>query len=118
MSKKRFQTTSDQLSKYKNNLYPIIETIVTSSNFQLLEISFVRENEINYLRTTIMHPEHQVTLDDCEAVSKQISKELDLQETLPFSYTLEVQSAGIENETISGDSHAFTLKDLGLVIKS
>lgn len=118
MNKKKFQITSEQLSRYKNKLYPIIETVVNASDLQLIEISFVKENAMIYLRITIMHPDRQITLDDCEAVSKQISKELDSKEVIPLSYTLEVQSAGIENETISGDSHAFTLKDLGLVIKS
>ena len=37
-----------------------------------------------------------MTVDDCEAVSRQVSRILDVEDPLPERYTLEVSSPGIE----------------------
>ncbi len=118
MKQKKSKITNEQLTRESKNLYPIIEPVITASGFRLVEISFVSENEVNYLRITILHPDHSITVDDCEFISRTVEKELDSKGNIPFSYLLEVQSPGTDNELMDESRHTFTLKDLGLVIKS
>ncbi|MBI3590523.1 MAG: hypothetical protein HY094_03985 [Candidatus Melainabacteria bacterium] len=116
--KRELNKTRQDLNKYSKELQPLLENIVASVGFQLFEFSFLRENHINYLRIKITHPGRKVTLSDCEIVSKQIGKEFDQNDPIPFPYTLEVQSPGIDKEFTNESEHMFTLKDLGLVVKS
>ena len=109
------QRSNQELMWHIKNLEPTIEKTVSSLGFSLVNISFVNENGANYLRITIMHPEHPVFLDDCELVSKKIEKELDNKNLISFSYLLEVQSPGIEKELTQ--KHEFVLEKLGLTIK-
>lgn len=97
------------------NLQPTVEKAVDSLGFRLVNISFVNENSTNFLRLTINHPEHSISIDDCELVSKKIEKELDNKNLISFSYLLEVQSPGIEKE--ANQKHEFVLEKLGLTIK-
>lgn len=83
------------LNQYSNQLQPVLEQLVADLGYQLLKLVFVCENHINYLRLTILHPDHLISLDDCELVSKAVEKELDKKDLIPFSYTLEVESPGI-----------------------
>lgn len=44
-----------------------------------------------------------VTLEDCAEVSRRTSQALDLEDVVPFAYTLEVSSPGLERELSSAD---------------
>lgn len=92
---------SSLINKFKAE----IKDIVSQMGLDLYNLSFIRENNINYLRVTICHTDRNTSLSDCELVSRTIEKFLDTKELIPFSYTLEVQSKG-------------ALSGLGLVIKS
>ena len=116
--KRELNKDKQDLNKYSEELKPLVGNVITGLGFQLFELSFVRENHINYLRITITHPERKVTLDDCEVVSKKFGKEVDQNNSIPFPYTLEVQSPGIDRKLANESEHMFTLKDLGLVVKS
>lgn len=117
--KKEKQVDNYTLSKYCKELFPILESTVDKLGFHLFELSFVKENNTNYLRLTIKHSEHEISLDDCELVSKQVEKELDSRDLIPFPYTLEVQSPGInKSKEIKKDEHEFILENLGLTVKS
>lgn len=41
-------------------------------------------------------PEESVSIEDCEQVNREISTILDVEDPLPFSYTLEVSSPGLD----------------------
>ena len=111
------QINNQELSKHSKGLMPLFGKIVSELGFHLLELSFINENQTNYLRLTILHPDRQISLNDCEMVSKGIGKELDLKNLIPFSYILEVQSQGIDRDT-KKDEHEFVLKSLGLTVKT
>ena len=123
-NKNQFNKASkEELNKYSNLLKPIISSRVLSMGFNLNEVMFIRENHTNYLRITIGHIERGIALDDCEVVSKVLGKELDEKDLIPVSYILEVQSPGVETKNeaskqSSEEEHYFTLKDLGMVVKS
>ena len=48
------------------------------------------------LRIVLDHPDRLVTVEDCAAVSRQVSRVLDVDDPLPDRYTLEVSSPGWE----------------------
>ena len=118
--KREKQVSNQEMVKYSSSLHPKIKKIVANLGFDLLEVLFTRENHTNYLRITISHPDHLVTLNDCELASKEIEKELDKEDPIPFSYLLELQSPGINKRTVDNNSieYSFKLENLGLVIKS
>lgn len=116
--KKKNQVSSEQLSKYSKDLYPIIDSVVASLGFKLQKISFVNENQISYLRITISHTECKISLNDCEITSRKVEQEIETHNLIPFSYTLEVQSPGSDSDSTHEANYSFTLKDLNLVVKS
>lgn len=69
--------------------------IVTSLELELVEVEYIKEGANWYLRVFIDKPEG-VDLDDCQAVSEQLSKLLDEKDPVPNPYILEVSSPGIE----------------------
>jgi ribosome maturation factor RimP len=68
---------------------------VEKRNFELVDLEFVNEAGIWYLRYYI-DKDDGITLDDCQEVSKEISRKLDIIDPIPFSYSLEVSSPGVE----------------------
>ena len=110
--------TGEDLIFYERKLFPLVEETVLAMGYKLLTLSFECENMINYLRVTIFRPEHLITLNDCELVSRKFASALDEKDLIPFSYTLEIQSSGIENKTDNEISHEFVLDKLGITLKS
>lgn len=117
MSKKSKKISKEELDKYLRELKPIVEKIVRRLEFVLVELLFVSEHNTNYLRLTISHPEHNVFVDECELVSKEVEKELDLKNYISFPYVLEVQSPGPREESKEEKTHEFVIENLGLTVK-
>jgi ribosome maturation factor RimP len=61
--------------------------------FELVELEFKAGGDLLRLYIDI---ERGVTVDDCEAVSRQVSGILDVEDPIPGRYTLEVSSPGID----------------------
>ena len=85
------------------NRYEIIEKITplienTAMRFGLVpvEIEFVKENHRWFLRIFLYSRERDITLDDCENVTRSIEDFLD--ELIPVKYNLEVSSPGLERK--------------------
>lgn len=73
----------------------------TSRNgVQFVQLEVVGSKRNPTLRIYIDRPEG-VTLDDCSAVSAAIEAELDADDFIPYSYTLEVSSPGLERALYS-----------------
>ena len=108
-----------KLEEYVNSLRPMIKELVNNLGYELLCILFSYENQNNCLRLKIKHPERPISLNDCELVSKQIEKELDLKDSIPFSYTLEVESPGINYSNPGKEfTNQFEISTLGITVKS
>lgn len=69
--------------------------ITEKHGYELVDVEFVKEGAHWYLRLYIDKPEG-VGLDDCQAVSEEIGKELDRVDPIEQSYFLEVSSPGLE----------------------
>ena len=116
--KNRQMINTAELSRYKSLVCPVIEKVVRELKFYLVEASFINENQTNYLRLTIMHEEHPVSIQDCEIVSRNVGKELDSSNLIPFSYVLEVQSRGAITASPQNPVHEFVLEKIGLTVRS
>lgn len=88
--------------------------IAQGLGLELWDIQFVKEGSTYYLRIFI-DKDGMVSIDDCEAMSRGIDKELDRADPIEQSYCLEVSSPGIER-SLTKDWHFE--KYLGKNIKS
>lgn len=79
----------------RESLLEIIEPVVETEGYELVELEYAREGGW-ILRLFIDRPEVGVGLDDCVALSRQISAFLDANDSLPdVAYSLEVSSPGV-----------------------
>ena len=116
--KRENHISNKELAIFSSNLKAVLEPVIASLGFTLLDVLLVKEFESIYLRITIEHPDRLITLDDCQAVSRETEKELDKKDPIPFQYILEVQSKGIDSDPVIETKHEFILDKLGLVVKS
>ena len=75
---------------------PLIENTAMRFGYIPIEIEFVKENHRWFLRIFLYSKEKDVTLDDCEKVTRSLSDFLD--ELIPEKYNLEVSSPGLERK--------------------
>ena len=80
----------------QQQLTTLLGSSVTSLDLELWAIEIIGRANRSTLRLVIDHPDRPITVDDCEAVSRQVSRILDIEDPLPERYTLEVSSPGIE----------------------
>ncbi|MCR4440929.1 MAG: ribosome maturation factor RimP [Peptococcaceae bacterium] len=69
--------------------------VVEKRGMELVAVEYVKEGGSWYLRLYI-DKEGGVDLEDCQAVSGEVSELLDRTDPIPHSYFLEVSSPGIE----------------------
>jgi ribosome maturation factor RimP len=69
--------------------------IVEGLNYELVDVEFIKEGANWYLRIYIDKP-GGITIDDCQAVSEQMSDILDKKDPIEQGYYLEVSSPGLE----------------------
>ena len=82
----------DILEKIK----PLVENTAMRFGYIPIEIEFVKENHRWFLRIYLYSKEKDVTLDDCEKVTRSLSDFLD--ELIPVKYYMEVSSPGLERK--------------------
>lgn len=75
---------------------PIIENTAIRFGYIPIEIEFIKENHRWFLRIYLYSREKDVTLDDCESVTRSLNDFLD--ELIPVKYYLEVSSPGLERK--------------------
>jgi ribosome maturation factor RimP len=73
----------------------IAETLALESGLELVDLEFRREGRGWVLRLFIDQP-GGVTLDDCAAVSRELGDQIDVEDLIPWRYTLEVSSPGLD----------------------
>lgn len=75
---------------------PLIENTAMRFGYIPIEIEFIKENHRWFLRIYLYSKDKDVTLDDCENVTKSLNDFLD--ELIPVKYYLEVSSPGLERK--------------------
>ncbi|MFL0195910.1 ribosome maturation factor RimP [Clostridium sp. WILCCON 0269] len=81
-----------------------IKPIVNNLDFELYHLEFKKEGNNNYLRIYIDKKEGNISLEDCETVSRAVSDILDREDPIKDPYYLEVSSPGIER-ILDSDEH-------------
>jgi ribosome maturation factor RimP len=69
--------------------------VAESKGLELVEVQYAGEGGRRYLRVFLDKP-GGISLDDCEAVSRELDRVLDDADFIPHSYVLEVSSPGLE----------------------
>ena len=79
---------------YEARTEELILPILERMNFELVDVEYVKEGGIFYLRAYI-DKEGGITVNDCEAVAREMNVLLDEKDFIPDSYTFEVSSPGL-----------------------
>src|SRR5687767_11650184 len=80
----------------------IAERVARSRGLEIWDIQSRRETSGHVVRVFIDRPgpaatpEDSVSIEDCEQVNREIGTILDVEDPLPFTYTLEVSSPGLD----------------------
>ena len=80
----------------------IAERVAASRGLDVWDVQSRREATGHVVRVFIDRPgpaatpEESVSIEDCEQVNREISTILDVEDPLPFAYTLEVSSPGLD----------------------
>jgi ribosome maturation factor RimP len=83
-------------------LRAIADRVAASHGLEIWDIQSRREATGHVVRIFIDRPgpaatpEESVSIEDCEQVNRELSTILDVEDPLPFSYTLEVSSPGLD----------------------
>lgn len=77
-----------------DSLWALIEPVLEPEGVELVEIEFTQEGGRWILRIYI-DAQGGVNLDDCEAISRQVSALLDIHDPIRHRYNLEISSPGI-----------------------
>ncbi len=83
-------------------LRAIAERVAASRGLEIWQIQSRREAVGHVVRVFIDRPgpsatpEESVSIEDCEQVNREISTILDVEDPLPFAFTLEVSSPGLD----------------------
>ncbi|MFW5959982.1 MAG: ribosome maturation factor RimP [Chitinivibrionales bacterium] len=83
------------MEKKVREIEPVIQEKVASLGYELVDIKYIRAGSKSILRVFV-DGDNGITADDCEAVSKEISLLLDVENFSSSGYTLEVSSPGID----------------------
>lgn len=82
---------STRLEQLQTLLAPVIESL----GYQCWGVEFISQGKHSLLRVYIDHADG-IGVTDCEKVSKQVSAILDVEDPIPYEYTLEVSSPGMD----------------------
>ena len=77
---------------------PLVEPITAELDLILWDIRFLKEGATWILRVVIDREDQPVSINDCVAVSRQLSPILDEADPIDQSYCLEVTSPGADRE--------------------
>jgi ribosome maturation factor RimP len=101
----------------------IAERVAAARGLDVWEIQSRRETRGHVVRVFIDRPgpaataEDSVSLEDCEHVNRELGTILDVEDPLPFAYTLEVSSPGLDRPLRDeGDYRRFTGRLAKLVV--
>jgi ribosome maturation factor RimP len=87
---------------HRADLDKILQPAVQAAGSDLLGCEFISQGRHSVLRVYIDRPTG-VTVEDCEAVSNQVSTVLDVEDLIKGDYTLEVASPGLDRPLFNAE---------------
>jgi len=86
----------EEMRKGPANIETLVRGVVEAMGYELVGVEYLTgQPGGNLLRVYIDQPEG-ITLDDCSAVSHQLSGVLDVEDPIPGNYNLEISSPGLD----------------------
>ena len=83
----------------RTRLRELVEEVVEGQGYELVEVELKGAGNQSVLRIFIDKSDG-VSLKDCELISHQVGTVLDVEDLIPFSYTLEVSSPGLDRKLV------------------
>ena len=80
--------------EYEQKTEGLLLPILEKHNFELVDVEYVKEGSGWFLRAYI-DKEGGITVDDCEAVAREMNPILDEMDYIDGSYTFEISSPGL-----------------------
>ncbi|MBI2974507.1 MAG: ribosome maturation factor RimP [Deltaproteobacteria bacterium] len=74
----------------------VITPVISRLGYDLVDCEYAKDRGRWVLRLFIDKPDGAVSLDDCSKVSRSLEGVLDVENTVPTSYFLEVSSPGLD----------------------
>lgn len=86
------------MSKIEQLALEIAQPIAESLGLEVVEAEYKKEGSDYFLRIIIDREDGYIGIDDCEAVSKRFSEQLDKKDPIKPPYILEVCSPGLDRK--------------------
>ena len=83
----------------RDRIHQLAQQVIESQGYELVEFELKGGGKHSVLRVFIDKPSG-ITHQDCELVSEQLGTVLDVEDLIPFSYTLEVSSPGLDRKLV------------------
>jgi len=93
------------LASLEERLTEMLAPSVEDLGYELVGIEYVRAGKHSTLRVYI-DQEEGILVDDCAAVSRQVSAIMDVEDPITNEYTLEVSSPGMERPLFNASQYA------------
>jgi ribosome maturation factor RimP len=90
---------SDRRLSLQTRITELAEQVAASMGLEVILVEIKGDGNRSIVRVFIDQPSG-VTLDDCERFSKRFSVTLDVEDWIPFTYTLEVSSPGVNRPLV------------------
>lgn len=74
----------------------MVEDTISALGIELWGVDYAPRANSSLVRLYIDHREREVTVEDCEAVSREVSALFDVNDPVRGAYTLEVSSPGVD----------------------
>ena len=87
------------MSADRSELIRLLEPTVEALGYELADLEISLGGPGSVLRVFIDSP-HGISVDDCAAVSHQVSGLLDVEDPIPGEYNLEVSSPGLDRRLV------------------
>lgn len=92
----KLQIPEAVLSQRADEMTALLAPATASLGLELLGVEWAPSSSRSLLRLYIEAPGRAVTLEDCEAVSREVEAVLDVHDPIKGHYTLEVSSPGLD----------------------
>src|ERR1051326_5898457 len=88
----------------RDRIRQLVQQVVESQGYEFVEMEFKGGGNGSILRVFI-DDTAGISHRDCELVSEQVGTVLDVEDLIPFSYTLEVSSPGLDRRLVKDSDY-------------
>ncbi|MEE2656885.1 MAG: ribosome maturation factor RimP [Candidatus Latescibacterota bacterium] len=87
--------------EWQSDFVDVVEPIVADHGAELVDVEISGSGGSYHVRVLVYREKNGVTVDLCEAISREVSDLLDAEDPVPDRYRLEVTSPGLDRPLIS-----------------